>query len=75
LKPESTNVFVPVLLGAGVIVSAIAWVVERLARATAGRNMERGLALQLDAIAPPAELIASDADPLTLFAPKQGRAA
>ena len=74
LKPESTNVFVPVLLGAGVLVSAIAWLVERLARATAGRSMERGLALELDAIAPPPALIARDADPLALFAPRQGRA-
>ena len=66
--------FVPVLLGAGVIVSGIAWVVERIARATAGKGMERGLALQLDAIAPPAEgLIAADSDPLSLFAPGRGR--
>jgi hypothetical protein len=75
LRPESTNVFVPVLLGAGVIVSGIAWVVERIARATAGKGMERGLALQLESIAPPADgLIARDADPLTLFAPGRGRA-
>jgi hypothetical protein len=75
LRPDSTNVFVPVLLGAGVIVSGIAWVVERIARATGGRGMERGLALKLGAIAPPETLIARDADPLALFAPvKTGRA-
>ena len=75
LRPESTNVFVPVLLGAGVIVSGIAWVVERIARATAGKSMERGLALQLESLAPPAEgLIAADSDPLSLFAPGRGRA-
>jgi hypothetical protein len=76
LRPDSTNVFVPVLLGAGVIVSGIAWMVERLARATAGKGMERGLALQLDTLAPPAGgLIAADSDPLSLFAPGRGRAA
>jgi hypothetical protein len=75
LRPDSTNVFVPVLLGAGVIVSGIAWVVERVARANAGRSMERGLALQLDALAPPADgLLAADRDPLTLFVPGRGRA-
>jgi hypothetical protein len=75
LRPERTNVFVPVLLGAGVIVSGIAWVVERIARATAGKGMERGLARQLESIAPPADgLIARDADPLSLFAPGRGRA-
>ena len=57
------------------IVSGIAWVVERIARATAGTGMERGLALQLDSIAPPADgLIARDADPLSLFEPGRGRA-
>jgi hypothetical protein len=75
LRPDSTNVFVPVLLGAGVILSGVAWLVERLARATAGRGMERGLALELDALAPPETLLASDTDPLALFAPGRGRAA
>jgi hypothetical protein len=38
-----SNVFVPVLMGAGVVMSALAWVVERLARSTAGPALERGL--------------------------------
>ena len=76
LGPSRVNVFVPVLLGAGVIVSGIAWVVERIGRATAGKSMERGLALKLESLAPPAAgLIAPDADPLSLFSPKHGRAA
>jgi hypothetical protein len=75
LRPERSNVFVPVLLGAGVIVSGIAWVVERIARATAGKSMERGLALKLEPLAPPVALIARDADPLSLFAPGRERAA
>jgi len=73
LRPDSTNVFVPVLLGAGVVVSGVAWLVERVARATAGKQMERGLALQLDVLAPPAEgLIVREADPFSLFAPANG---
>ena len=41
------SVFVPLLLGAGVVLSAAAWLVERLARATAGPALERGLAGRL----------------------------
>jgi hypothetical protein len=48
------NVFVPVLMGAGVLLSGIAWVVERLARATVTPVAERGLAAQLDGLALPA---------------------
>ena len=39
--------FVPVLLGAGVVLSALAWVVDRVARLTAVPTMERGLARKL----------------------------
>lgn len=74
LRPEGTNVFVPVLLGAGVVVSGVAWLVERVARATAGRHIERGLASQLGTLAlPDGGLIARDADPLSLFAPSRAR--
>ncbi|MGH9223831.1 MAG: hypothetical protein ACRD2W_08630 [Acidimicrobiales bacterium] len=41
------GVFVPVLMGMGVVVSALAWLVERLSRATAGSALERGLAARL----------------------------
>ena len=49
LEPQSTemNVFVPVLLGAGVVMSGLAWVVEKLARTTAQPAMEHGLARHL----------------------------
>jgi hypothetical protein len=40
-------VFVPVLMGAGVIMSGLAWVIERLARRTARPTLERGLAARL----------------------------
>jgi hypothetical protein len=42
-----TNVFVPVLMGAGVLLSGIAWLVERLARATARPALESRLARQI----------------------------
>ena len=47
LKPGQTNVFVPVLLGAGVVLSGLAWLVDRIARLTAVPTMERGLARRL----------------------------
>jgi hypothetical protein len=49
---SQTNVFVPVLFGAGVVLSALAWVVDRVARATAGPAMEKGLARTLTALQP-----------------------
>ncbi|MDQ3981074.1 MAG: hypothetical protein M3271_00160, partial [Actinomycetota bacterium] len=50
---DGTNVFVPVLMGAGFVVSGIAWVVERLAHATARPALERGLAWRLAPLALP----------------------
>ena len=50
---EGTNVFVPVLMGAGFVVSGIAWLVERFAHATARPAMERGLAWRLAPLALP----------------------
>lgn len=47
------NVFVPVLLGAGVVLSVIAHGVERLATATARPTLERGLANRLTVLALP----------------------
>lgn len=52
---QRTSVFVPVLLGAGVVLSALAWVVERLARVTAGAALERGLAVRLAVLSLPPE--------------------
>jgi hypothetical protein len=53
-RPEQMNVFVPVLMGAGVLLSGVAWIVERLARATMAPVAERGLATQLDGLSLPA---------------------
>ena len=67
-RTDRTGVFIPVLLGAGAVMSAIAWVVERLARATAGRAGEQGLANKLGALEPPAgSLLDTGHDPLALL--------
>jgi hypothetical protein len=54
LAPDRTGVFLPILLGAGVLASALAWVVEGLARATARPVLEERLATRLGALALPA---------------------
>jgi hypothetical protein len=69
LRPTGTgtSVFVPVLMGAGLVLSGLAWIVERLAKATAGSAMERGLATRLVAFSVPEEpLVEPDPDPLAL---------
>ena len=53
-RRATDNVFVPVLLGAGVVLSALAWMVDRVARLTAVPSMERGLARRLATLQPPA---------------------
>lgn len=57
LRPEtaSTSVFIPVLLGAGAVLSVLAYAVQRVAEATALPASDRALAGGLDTIAPPAE--------------------
>ena len=71
LSPKSGHmgVFVPVLIGMGVVASGLAWLVERLARATAGPVLERGLASRLGPLAWPAGglLPAADDDPLAVL--------
>lgn len=47
------NVFVPVLMGAGVLFAGIAWAVERFARLTARPALEQGLAMRLAPLALP----------------------
>lgn len=53
-RTTSTNVFLPVLLGAGIVASALAWLVERVAHATLTPALERRLASRLGPIAVPA---------------------
>lgn len=54
LAADRLGVFLPILLGAGVLASAAAWAVESLARATARPALERRLAVRLAAFALPA---------------------
>lgn len=65
--PSPFGVFVPVLLGAGVALSAVAWLVERLARSTTGPVMERHLARRLGALSLPDSLVVAVDDPLRLL--------
>jgi len=65
LDTDGPAVFVPVLLGAGVIVSIFAMIVERLAQATARPGMERRLALRLTPL-----LLADDAGSVIKREPK-----
>jgi hypothetical protein len=71
LSPRSgrLGVFVPVLIGMGVVASGLAWLVERLARATAKPVLERGLAARLAPLAWPTGglLPEADDDPLALL--------
>jgi hypothetical protein len=71
LRPQSlerTSVFIPILLGGGVVVSALAWLVERVAGSSARQGVEAELAGELAAVAypsgplvpPEAELLAGD---------------
>lgn len=57
------DVFIPLLLGAGVLLSGVGWLVERLARAAGAPAAERRLARRLAAIAPPETLIDLDDAP------------
>lgn len=67
-RPDQLNVFIPVLLGAGVVLSGLAWIVERVARATAGPAAERGLARRLGNLdLPPGGLLDGGHDPLALL--------
>jgi hypothetical protein len=63
LAPDRTGVFLPILLGAGVLASALAWMVEGLARATARPVLEHRLAARLGTLALPAGGLLGPAPP------------
>ncbi len=73
--PDTTRVFIPVLLGAGLVFAALAWIVERVGRMTAGRMSDRHLAAGLSRLAlPPGGLLDDRDDPLRdLRGPVGGR--
>ena len=65
-----THVFVTALLGGGVLLSAGAWAIDRLAHRTAGATLDRDLAFRLGALAFPADgLVADDAELLASDVP------
>jgi hypothetical protein len=75
-RPEHMNVFVPVLMGAGVLMSGLAWVVERVARATVSPVAERGLAAQLEGLELPVHgFVTAEHQPLDLLRGPVGRPA
>lgn len=71
LRRDATgmNVFLTVLLGGGVVVSGLAWVIDRVAHRTAGKRADRQLAEELGELAfpeggllaGPGEVFATDA--------------
>lgn len=63
-----TAVFVPILMGAGIVLSGVAWMVERLASRTARPALEHGLARRLTALSLPDELVPTSSG-RSLFAP------
>ncbi len=68
-RRDDLGVFVPVLMGAGVVLSAVAWAVERLAGATARPALERGLAARLSVLSLPEGGLVGEGDhPLALLA-------
>jgi hypothetical protein len=70
LSPPSNGayVFVPLLMAAGIVLSALAWLLERLSRAVAGQTADARLADQLARLGPPPEGFLDDRDsPLRLL--------
>ncbi|MBF6328198.1 hypothetical protein [Nocardia transvalensis] len=52
-RPDRMNVFVPVLLAGGVLLTGIAWVIERLARLTGKSATTRSIVRRLDRLTLP----------------------
>jgi hypothetical protein len=60
---SETSIFITVLLGAGVLLSGVTWLVDRIATRTATTTLERGLAGRLaDASFPRRPLVPEDAE-------------
>jgi hypothetical protein len=72
LGSSRTNVFLPILLGAGVLLSGVAAVVERIAGATARPVLEHRLALRLQPLALPAGGPLGPAVPVAVAPPRRG---
>jgi hypothetical protein len=67
---SETNIFITVLLGAGVLLSGLTWIVDRVATRTALPTLERSLAQRLDAAAlPERPLVPADEELLAQAGP------
>ena len=65
--PNQLNVFIPVLLGAGVLASGLAWLVERIARLTSRSGSTTSLSKDLATLAPPEGGFLGGDDPIDLL--------
>ena len=65
--PQQLGVFVPVLLGAGLIASGAAWLVERIARLTSRAGTTSSLSKDLAGLAPSEGGFLGGDDPLELL--------
>jgi hypothetical protein len=63
---DNLNVFVPVLMGAGIVISAIAWLVERFATFTAKPVLERRLAVRLAPVSVPHGVLTAGTQEVTI---------
>ena len=72
---DNVSVFIPFILGAGLVVSAIAWLLEHFARATAGPVLERRLAARLAPVALPANGLIGAPAPVALEHPQRSNPA
>lgn len=65
---SSPSVFIPILMGTGLALSAAAWLVERLGRATARSTADPHLAARMSRLGPPpGGLLDDSTDPLRLL--------
>ena len=60
VRGDRTSVFITMFVGGGILLSGLAWALDRLASQTAGRRMEGQLADQLTSIAFPSEGFVAD---------------
>jgi hypothetical protein len=70
MRPDAgrTNVFIPILLGTSLVVSGLAWAVDRIGRATAGRIDDARVATRLSRLGPPPHGFLDDpGDPIALL--------
>jgi hypothetical protein len=64
-RRQQASVFLPILMGTGLVLSGLAWAVEKLAKATAGRATDASIASSLSRMLPPANGFLDDSgDPL-----------